>query len=43
MIGRFIGLGIVMVILTLVMWAALIGGGIWLIVYLLRALNVIPA
>ena len=42
MMGRFVGLGIVVVLLNFVIWGGLIAGGIWLVVYMLRALNVIP-
>lgn len=42
-VGNLIGLAAVVAILNIVVWAAVIGGGVWLVVYILRALNVIPA
>ena len=41
MFAKFAGLAIVVTIINLAIYAAMIAGGIWLVVYVLRALNVI--
>jgi hypothetical protein len=41
MFGKFVGLGIVVVLLNLAIGAAMIAGGVWLTVYMLRSLGVI--
>lgn len=40
-LGRLFVFGALAIILNIVIWAATIVGGIWLAVYVLRALNVI--
>ena len=42
MIKHFGLLALGVIFLNLVIWGAMIAGGIWLVVWVLRALNVIP-
>lgn len=41
--GKFAALGIVVMLINLAIYAGLIAGGIWLAVYVLRSLGVLPA
>ena len=41
MLGKFAGLAVLAVVINVVIYAAVLAGGVWIVVYVLRATGVI--